>query len=251
MNWLHDLETARLTDQCLALPEGPLPGSGRALALSPHPDDPDAVAVLLRSLQQGGWEVHWTILTSGWSGVEDAFAGPSRAEKGRVRQAEQRDSARLFGLPEDRLVFLALDEDEAGDLQASAANYRRYADYLTALQPALVVLPWEEDTNPSHRLNYAWLVRWAARYPGDLLALGNEDPKTTNFRPHLQLTFGEETAAWKASLLECHRSQSTRNQRTRGITFAERILNVNTIAPGQYAERFRAQRFTPRSAVWG
>jgi len=46
--------------------------------------------------------------------------------------------------------------------------------------------------------------------------------------------------ARKASLLECHRSQSARNQSTRGITFAERILGMNRRADGLYSERFEA-----------
>jgi hypothetical protein len=71
-----------------------------------------------------------------------------------------------------------------------------------------------------------------------VIVLGNEDPKTQKIQPDLQVIFGEATAAWKAALLECHRSQSVRNQAVRGITFAERILAVNRCANG-YAERFQ------------
>ena len=63
----------------------------------------------------------------------------------------------------------------------------------------------------------------------------------------LQLTFGETTAAWKGAQLECHVSQSVRNQRTRHMTFADRILRVNAavpgLPPGTYAERFQAEFF--------
>ena len=72
------------------------------------------------------------------------------------------------------------------------------------------------------------------------MALGNEDPKTQDFHPNVEVVFGEEEARWKASLLECHRSQSARNQATRGITFAERILGINRRADGTYSERFEA-----------
>ena len=111
----------------------------------------------------------------------------------------------------------------------------------------MVVLPSRADTNPTHALNYAWCADWAAAWGRPVLALGNEDPKTTAFTPDLQLTFGETTAAWKGAQLECHVSQSVRNQRTRHMTFADRILRVNAavpgLPPGTYAERFQAEFF--------
>ena len=65
-----------------------------------------------------------------------------------------------------------------------------------------------------------------------MTALYNEDPKSLAFSPDLQVIFGEETARWKAALLECHRSQSARNQATRGTTFAARILAMNRAGSG-------------------
>ena len=93
-------------------------GSGVALALAPHPDDPDAIAVTLRLLADRGWEMHWAVVTSGWSGVSDNFCGPDRRMKAEARQAEQRESARLFGLPEDRLRFLETEETGRGRVGA-------------------------------------------------------------------------------------------------------------------------------------
>ena len=84
------------------------------------------------------------------------------------------------------------------------------------------------------------VAQWADAQTRPIMALGNEDPKTQDFDPNVEVLFGEEGALWKASLLECHRSQSARNQATRGITFAERILRVNRRADGTYAERFEA-----------
>jgi hypothetical protein len=73
-----------------------------------------------------------------------------------------------------------------------------------------------------------------------VVALANEDPKSVDFRPDLSITFGEDTAVWKARMLECHRSQSTRNMTQRHITFAERILGTNRDGDG-YAERFQVK----------
>ncbi len=239
MNWLATL----CSGQPLTWGEQPLPGSGHALALAPHPDDPDAIAVSLRLLARGGWRLTWAILTRAWSGVQDDFVGTSVEAKANVREAEQQAAARSFGLPTERLLFLRLAEDTRGDLAENDSNRQRLFSFLNELAPDLVLLPAPEDTNRTHRLTYRWLADWASAASHPVIALGNEDPKTTTFRADFQVVFGAETAAWKAELLECHRSQSSRNRATRGITFAERILGVNRacsgLAPGEYAERFQ------------
>lgn len=211
-----------------------------ALALAPHPDDPDAIAVTLRLLADMGWEMHWAVVASGWSGVSDDFCEPDRLAKAEARMAEQRESARLFGLPEDRLYFMGTEETDEGELSPTSANRCVVASLLDALQPDLVLLPHGRDANPTHRLVYEWFAEWASAQARPIMALGNEDPKTQDFEPNVEVLFGEEEAQWKASLLECHRSQSARNQATRGITFAERILCTNRRPDGTYSERFEA-----------
>lgn len=245
MDWITCLLKARACGESLWLDEQPLPGQGRVLALAPHPDDPEAVAVTLRMLARGGWAMQWVVLTSGWSGVQDAFAGPAREVKAQVREAEQRDAARLFGLPPHHLQFARLAEDEGGELAATAANRARLHAVLDDAAPDLVLLPHGDDSNATHRLVHAWLLAWAVAQAWPIFALGNEDPKTATLRADLCVIFDEDTARWKGALLECHRSQSKRNQSTRGITFAERILTMNRACPeaanGHYAERFQVE----------
>jgi LmbE family N-acetylglucosaminyl deacetylase len=236
-DWLAQLIAAKRRGECLTLPEEPLPGCGHVLALAPHPDDPDAVAVLLHALAAGGWNVYWSILASGWSGVEDRYAGPDSSAKGAVRRAEESAAAACFGLPEDRLAFLDLTEGDDGNIIDNAGNLACLHAHLYAMAPAIIVHPYRDDTHPDHRLVARWTEAWARMADQPVLILGNEDPKSVDFRPDLQLVFGAETAAWKAGVLECHRSQSARNQATRGITFAERILGMNRDGDA-YAERF-------------
>lgn len=248
VNWLAETARAASVGCCLDLEDGPLAGCGLALALAPHPDDPDAVAVLLRALADGGWHLHWAVLTSGWSGVEDAFAGPGRAAKAAVREAEEQTAARRFGLAPAALEFLRLAEGADGHLVDDAANRAAVERCLADRRPGLVVIPYHDDSNPSHRLAAHWCLGWAARQPAGAapVVLEAEDPKSAGFQPTLRLLFGEERAQWKAELLECHASQSARNRRQRGISFAERILGVNRTGaadhPGFYAERFRTSR---------
>lgn len=247
MDWLQALSSAQQAGELFSCGEAPLAGDGRVVALAPHPDDPDAAAVALRQLARGGWDLSWVIVTPGCSGVQDAFAGASPARKAAVREAEQAESARRFGLPTEQLHFLRLAEDADGELVETAHNHARFNAALRELAPALVLLPSGEDSNPTHRAVCAWFKAWAREWPYPLTAWYNEDPKSLAFVPDLQIVFGEETARWKASLLECHRSQSARNQATRGHTFAERILAVNRagggLADGRYAERFRVEFF--------
>ncbi len=87
-------------------------------------------------------------VTPGWSGVEDSFVGPSKEAKNQAREAEQRASAKLFGLPDDHLFILHMPEDAQGDLVNDEPTKARLFAFLDQVAPDLVLLPWEEDTNP-------------------------------------------------------------------------------------------------------
>ena len=228
-----------------------LAGGGRALALAPHPDDPDAVAICLRLLAQCGWELHWHIVTSGWSGVLDDFVGKDRVAKGRIREEEQSESARRFGLPEDHLRFLRLTEDSAGELAETKDNRRCFTHALNECQPQLVMLPSPQDSNPTHRLVAHWFADWAGQYSTPCVAWYNEDPKTSGMRVDLLLPFDETLAAWKADLCDCHHSQTARNMVTRGQRLSDRILAVNRAAGsnGGYAERFQIECWPGRASL--
>lgn len=227
-DWLEQLAQAK---DCLCWEYASLPGSGKVVVLAPHPDDPDACAVFQKMLRLGGWEIRWLILTSGWSGVRDEFAVGKEA-KASCRRREQLESAKLFGI--ESVTFLDLPETEDGDL---AGGYETMVEHLG--NPDIVILPWGQDTNPTHRLTYEWFMRW--RRGESVTAFFAEDPKSLDFIPHLEIVFDEELAAWKSALLECHRSQTDRNLATRGITFSERILSMNRTSGenGLYVERYR------------
>jgi LmbE family N-acetylglucosaminyl deacetylase len=229
MDWMNKVLQAAGEEKCISFDFAPLPGKGEVAVLAPHPDDPDASAVLQRMLKEGGWEIRWLILTSGWSGVRDEFAGPDRQAKANCRRKEQLESARLFGI--ESVTFMDLPETEDGEL---ADGYDLMVERLG--DPDIVILPWGKDTNATHRLVYEWFMRWAEGK--SVTAFFAEDPKSLDFTPHLEIVFDEETAAWKASLLKCHRSQTDRNLATRGITFSERILSMNRRETG-FVERYR------------
>ncbi len=223
------------------------------LALAPHPDDFDAIGVTMRYFQENGNSLHVAVATPGASGVEDSFClPPTVGAKGRLREQEQRASCQFFGLPDDHLVFLRLEEDEAGHPADNAANLERVRQCFLNRRPALVFLPHGHDTNQGHQRIYAmhYQVALEAGYP--LATFLNRDPKTVHMRCDMVLGYGLEEAAWKGELLRFHRSQHQRNLNQRGHGFDERILSMDRQSAEAcsldepYAEAFEAEFFGAR-----
>ena len=97
----------------------------RLLVLAPHPDDFDAIAITLQYFQTRGNETHPAVLSGGSRGVQNNYADPpTRKQKARLREQEQMDSCRFFGLPPDRLCFLRLPDAEDGELAGNTATRR-------------------------------------------------------------------------------------------------------------------------------
>ena len=220
------------------------------VVLAPHPDDFDEIGVTLRALRDKGNPIDLAVLTSGASGVEDGFRpGLTPTGKAAIREEEQRASCRFFGLPEERLTFLRLDEDAHGHLEASEGNLGRLKAWWDAHPADLVFLPHGNDTNAAHQRTYALFRQLLAARPRPLAALLNRDPKTLAMREDVLTVFGAAEAGWKAELLRFHQTQHQRNLRTRGHGIDERILRVNREAAarlgkeGEYAEAFELEVF--------
>ncbi len=204
------------------------PVSLRIVVLAPHADDFDGIGVTMRWFNDRGHRIDIGVLTSGASGVEDGYRGAVTAEAKRdIREVEQRASCRFFGLPDDRLTFLRLAEDETGHLMPSSDNRDCLRAFFLARNPDLVFLPHGNDTNPDHQRTAAFVCEIASASAEPIVACFNRDPKTVSMRADLVAGFGEDDARWKAELLRCHGSQHERNLHTRGHGFDERILRVN------------------------
>lgn len=177
---------------------------------------------------------------------------PTAEAKAALREAEQRESCRLFGLPEGRLSFLRLEEDGGGHPVRSGENLGCIAAVIADTQPDAAFLPHGHDTNVGHQRIYA-LFRaaaeaWVRAAPGrSLVAFLNRDPKTIAMREDVLTPYGEDLAAWKAALLRCHATQHRRNLRARGLGFDERILRMDRETArrhglsGAYAEVFEVE----------
>jgi LmbE family N-acetylglucosaminyl deacetylase len=201
--------------------------------LAPHPDDFDAIGVTMRLFHENGNAIHVAVL-SARSGVEDSFCSPPTLEhKAAIRQREQRESCRFFGLPPDRLEFPALGLDAEGQPAAEPGNVQLFRQILARTQPDLVFLPHGNDTNSGHRKTWAMFRHAAAGLKRPLTACYNHDPKTISLRIEAVTVFDEGRAAWKGQLLRLHQSQQHRNLRRRGHGLDERILAVNRQTAGE------------------
>lgn len=190
------------------------------LVLAPHPDDFDAIGVTLRQLHERQHQLHLAVLTGGANGVD---GNGSSHEKTAVREAEQRDSCRFFGLPGSRCHFLRLWEDPL----AEADDEARLRAHILGLRPDLVFMPHGNDSNATHRRTCQNFCAIAAGEQLTLQACLNQDAKTRGMRSDLYTGFDASLADWKAQLLRHHRTQQQRNLLTRGIGFDQRVLQLN------------------------
>jgi LmbE family N-acetylglucosaminyl deacetylase len=220
------------------------------VVLAPHPDDFDAIAVTLQHFHRRGALIHLAVLTTGASGVEHGFAGAiDDVRKAALREQEQRDSCRFFGLPAEHISFLRLPADSGGNPQLDAANRQRIRDYLLPLQPDMVFMPHGNDSNVTHQRTYALFRAVALAHGLHTCALLNKDAKTIAMRTDAYMPFDAETAEWKGRLLRLHRSQHQRNLNTRGHGFDERVLAICRQSAQEmqlaqpYAEIFELERF--------
>lgn len=198
------------------------------LVLAPHPDDFDEIGITLRFFRENGNPIHVAVVSSGASGVEDGFCSPSDPKtKAELREREQQESCRFFGLSEGNLRFLRLEEDETGTLLESQENCDMIRQHLQRIRPDIVFLPHGNDTNLGHKRTYAMFRKATSSLDYPIMAFLNRDPKTIRMRHDLYTVFGEEGARWKARLLRFHQSQHQRNLNTRNLGFAERTLNIN------------------------
>ena len=199
----------------------------RVLVVAPHPDDFDAVGVTLRLFARNGNPLEAIVACTG-SGVEDSYApGLTLDSKARLRECEQRNSARFFGLPEAGLTFLRLTNDASDQMVDVPANLDRLERVIEQKAPDILFLPHGNDTNSAHRAMYALVRQIVLRARLAVALLLIRDPKNISMRMDLYMPFGETEAVWKAELLRFHDTQHQRNLNTRGRGFDVRILNSN------------------------
>ncbi len=222
--------------------------SSKILVLAPHPDDFDAIAVTLKIFRDNGNSLELAVMSGAASGVEDSFCEKHPdLTKPQIREREQLESCKFFGLPESSVAFLRLNEDENGDLAESEDNLEIMKRYVLKVRPDIVFMPHWNDTNSGHRRACSMFRNISKAIDWSLSVYFNRDPKTIEMRQDICTAFGDEDAKWKGKLLRFHKSQHQRNLNTRGHGFDERVLQVNrriareNSCAAPYAEAFEVQ----------
>ncbi|HSW45807.1 MAG TPA: PIG-L family deacetylase [Phycisphaerae bacterium] len=204
-----------------------IPPALRILVLGPHPDDFDAIGVTMRFFHNNGGSIHVTVIRTG-GGVEDSYCSPPTLEaKAALRDAEQRRSCRFFGLANESLTLLDMEQDEKAHPRPTPANLNRVRDIILRCSPDFVFLPHGNDTNIGHRMVYAMFRQVVGEECLPVAAFLNRDPKTIDMRIDGYMEFEEDEARWKGQLLRMHATQHQRNLNTRNHGFDERILDLN------------------------
>ncbi|MDP3581877.1 MAG: GNAT family N-acetyltransferase [Ignavibacteria bacterium] len=205
-----------------------IPSSLQVALLAPHPDDFDAIGITMRALHENGNTINLAVLTTGVSGVEDVYAAKrGSGDKAAIREEEQKASIQFFGLPQEQITFLRLENDETKHMAVTENNFARTKEFWDGHTPDIVFLPHGNDTNTDHQRTYAMFKKILEAESKPVIAFLNKDPKTIGIRNDVITTFDETEAAWKGELLRFHKSQHERNLRTRNHGFDERILSVN------------------------
>jgi len=197
------------------------------LVLAPHPDDFDSIGVTLRYLLNNGNSINLGVARTG-SGVQDSFhPGANLEDKTILRENEQRNSIRFFGLSSSNLTFFEMENDITDQLVINSANKTVLDKFIKIIRPDIIFLPHGNDTNSAHRAMYVMFREIASQFNNPIAACLNRDPKTLDIQITLYTPFGKEQAEWKCELLRYHDTQHKRNINTRGLGLDERILEVN------------------------
>ncbi len=234
----------------LSLYSTSVPENLRILSFAPHPDDFDGIGVTMQFLKNNGNSIFVCVIGSGANGVDDSFCTPQTLlEKSKIREHEQRKSCKFFGLPEDHLTFLRLQEDRSGHPRETEDNFQKTKDFFLRIRPDLVFLPHGNDTNSGHQQAYEVFNKIVLQAGYPVMAFLNRDPKTIRMRVDFYTPFGEKKSEWKGRLLRFHKSQQQRNLTKMGCGFDERILHDNRRAAKEidqkilYAEAFEVRFF--------
>ncbi len=250
------MDTVVKINHPLSIRDGCICKTQKLLVVAPHPDDFDAIGATLKCLSGNGNPLEVIVACTG-SGVEDSYRpGLTLDSKTQLREEEQRNSARFFGLSGDCLTFLHLKNDEDDQALDTVENLITLEESILPKKPDVIFLPHWNDTNAGHRSIYSLVRQFALRSHLPLTLLLTRDPKTVSIRMDLYLPFGESEAAWKAELLRFHDSQQQRNLNTRRHGFDERILSHNRQIASElllaepYAEAFELETCNMKSNLY-
>jgi len=219
------------------------PQGVRILALAPHSDDFDINAITLKHFQNAGAIIRLDVFSLD-NGVEPDFE--PQTPQAEIRKREQLASLSFFGLDIEAVKFLDTVCDHTGQTTYHSKNRDIIANCISEFAPDMIFTPHPNDTNPAHQSINRML--YEVKVGKDIIVMHNHDPKTLDMKPSAFMPYDSKQAKWKAQLLRHHQSQHSRNLKTRGYGFDDRILSVSKEAAKncrlncEYAEIFEVRK---------
>ncbi|WP_426490280.1 PIG-L deacetylase family protein [Hymenobacter sp. 102] len=139
------------------LPPAAAASLGSTVVVAPHPDDESlGCGGLLALLRQAGQPVWCVLMSDGTMSHPNSRRFPAEARR-QLRQQELRTALTALHIPAEALLCLDLPDgavplptDTAGQAAVQALT-----EFLTATQPATVLVPWRRDPHPDHRATTA------------------------------------------------------------------------------------------------
>ncbi len=209
-------------DKMLDISKSDIPNGLRVLALAPHSDDFDINAITLKYFQQGGATIKLDVFSLD-NGVDADFE--PQTPPAEIRKREQLASLSFFDLDVEAVTFVDTVCDQTGQTVYHPQNMQTITDSIEAFAPDVILTPHPNDSNSAHQSVVKML--YEVKVKRDIIVMHNHDPKTFEMKPNAFMPFDSEQARWKAKLLRHHESQHSRNLKTRGYGFEDRILNVS------------------------
>ena len=129
--------------------------AARVLAVAPHPDDEclgcgGAIALL----KQKNCDLRVLVITNGTMSHPNSRQFPMAALQA-LRESETRAAMKTLGIQPEAITFLGLQD---GAVPTTGEAFKlaviQCCDYLSEVQPQLILLPWRSDPHPDHQASW-------------------------------------------------------------------------------------------------
>jgi LmbE family N-acetylglucosaminyl deacetylase len=207
-----------LATAAMEFPERSIYSTEPVLIVAPHPDDETlgcgGAIALLRSQ---GCPVWVLVITDGTQSHPRSHKYPPSLLQ-QLRQQETQAALNLLGVASGAVHFLQLPDGRMSTAALLQANQSICRDYLKAIAPKVVFLPWRHDPHPDHQAT--WQLVTHAMADCDIVARVIEYPIWDwDVQQSNQLPNSTEIQAWrldiqsvldiKAQAIAAYQSQTT------------------------------------------
>ena len=130
--------------------------AGPILVIAPHPDDETlGCGGAIAALRSIGLTVRILVMSDGTQSHPNSIAYPASKLRA-LRESETRCAMSVLGVDADQITFLRLPDGALpvrGTVEFGVA-LGQCCDYLTAVIPAVLFVPWRFDPHPDHRATW-------------------------------------------------------------------------------------------------